>query len=142
MLSVYYKNNKDKNKKEIAAHPAQAFEHLKANETIIFAQATRLLTKEELTGIQSDFKAREDELNKLKAKMETGGEYLPETTKAMADFVKGLMDGLHSDLSTLITAANLVVDNHNALHHLTSKLLSIVKKKDSDNQTLIRSLKC
>lgn len=133
-------DNKDKNKKEIAAHPAQAFEHLKANETIIFAQATRMLTKDEITGIQSDFKAREDELNKLKAKMETGGEYLPETTKAMADFVKGLMDGLHSDLSTLITAANLVVDNHNALHHLTSKLLSIVKKNDSDNQTLITTL--
>lgn len=133
-------SNVDKHKKEISAHPGQAFEYLRANEAKIFQLGARQVTKENVEAATATAKKDEDTLNKHKADMEEGGEYLPETTKAMADIIKGMVTLKHDEISAVVNISNLIVDNHNALHHLTTKLLKIVKEKDSDNQTLITTL--
>ena len=132
--------NADKYKKEIASSPGQAFEHLKANATKIRQLGRRILTKEKIEDGKKQLDSTENFLKSIKDEAEDGGQFLPETTKAMADFIKEHTAIQHETLGIMVNLSNLVIDNHNALHHLTSKLLSIVKKKDSDNQTLITTL--
>lgn len=132
--------NADKYKKEIASQPGQAFEHLKANATKIRQLGKRILTKEKIEEGKKRLDSIEKTLKSVKKDAEDGGQFLPETTKAMADFIKENTALQHESLGIVVNMCNLVIDNHNALHHLTSKLLSIVKKNDSDNQTLITTL--
>ena len=130
----------DQLKKEVAQHIGQAYDHLDANAKKIFAVGHRSITSEEIKSEEEKIEQRKKLYQEIGEAIKNGGDYTPETIKAISDFLKDNVEMINSQLAFIKGVSELVINITNTLHHLCTKYLAVVKKNDPDNTTLIDSL--